>query len=79
MVVVGVYTSLGKTFSLPSTLLEIGDDAFRGCDFSEITLPEKLKTIGKYAFTNTGLTSITFPENLDKIDDGAFWELKNYW
>lgn len=66
----------GKTFSLPSTLLEIGDDAFRGCDFSEITLPEKLKTIGKYAFTNTGLTSITFPENLDKIDDGAFWELK---
>lgn len=73
-----VYTPvLGKTFSLPSTLLEIGDDAFRGCDFSEITLPEKLKTIGKYAFTNTGLTSITFPENLDKIDDGAFWELKN--
>lgn len=67
---------LGKTFSLPSTLLEIGDDAFRGCDFSEITLPEKLKTIGKYAFTNTGLTSITFPKNLDKIDDGAFWELK---
>ena len=72
-----VYTPvLGKTFSLPSTLLEIGDDAFRGCDFSEITLPEKLKTIGKYAFTNTGLTSITFPKNLDKIDDGAFWELK---
>ena len=72
-----VYTPvLGKTFSLPSTLLEIGDDAFRGCDFSEITLPEKLKTIGKYAFTNTGLTSISFPENLDKIDDGAFWELK---
>lgn len=73
-----VYTPvLGKTFSLPSTLLEIGDDAFRGCDFSEITLPENLKTIGKYAFTSTGLTSITFPENLDKIDDGAFWELKN--
>lgn len=71
-----VYTPvLGKTFSLPSTLLEIGDDAFRGCDFSEITLPEKLKTIGKYAFTNTGLTSITFPENLDKIDDGAFYGL----
>lgn len=68
---------LGKTFSLPSTLLEIGDDAFRECDFSEITLPENLKTIGKYAFTSTGLTSITFPENLDKIDDGAFWELKN--
>ena len=66
---------LGKTFSLPSTLLEIGDDAFRGCDFSEITLPEKLKTIGKYAFTNTGLTSITFPKNLDKIDDGAFYGL----
>lgn len=66
---------LGKTFSLPSTLLEIGDDAFRGCDFSEITLPEKLKTIGKYAFTNTGLTSISFPENLDKIDDGAFYGL----
>ena len=71
-----VYTPvLGKTFSLPSTLLEIGDDAFRGCDFSEITLPEKLKTIGKYAFTNTGLTSISFPENLDKIDDGAFYGL----
>lgn len=73
-----VYTPVsGKTFSLPSTLLEIGDDAFRQCDFSEITLPENLKTIGKYAFANTGLTSITFPENLDKIDDGAFWELKN--
>lgn len=72
----GSYTPvLGKTFSLPSTLLEIGDDAFRGCDFSEITLPEKLKTIGKYAFTNTGLTSISFPENLDKIDDGAFYGL----
>lgn len=71
-----VYTPvLGKTFSLPSTLLEIGDDAFRGCDFSEITLPENLKTIGKYAFTSTGLTSITFPENLDKIDDGAFYGL----
>lgn len=67
----------GKTFSLPSTLLEIGDDAFRECDFCEITLPENLKTIGKYAFTSTGLTSITFPKNLDKIDDGAFWELKN--
>lgn len=74
-----VYTPVsGKTFSLPSTLLEIGDDAFRECDFSEITLPENLKTIGKYAFTSTGLTSITFPKNLDKIDDGAFWELKNF-
>lgn len=66
----------GKAFSLPSSLLKIGDFAFKNCDLTEITLPDNLTTIGKQAFEGTSLKEINFPASLDKIDDGAFADVK---
>lgn len=74
------------TLTLPSTLEEIGDDAFRGCNFTgKLILPENLKRVGNNAFNGcinfTG--ELHLPEALIEVGEleydivgGAFYGMK---
>lgn len=60
---------------LPSTLLIIGDSAFKSCtSLKEIELPTNLACIGSRAFESCeSLAKVTFPDNLIIIGDRAFY------
>ncbi|GHU79303.1 hypothetical protein FACS189462_4900 [Spirochaetia bacterium] len=60
--------------TIPDTVVEIGELAFRGSSISTIKLPKNLKKLGKYAFSgckNLG-GSITIPAGITEIPDQAF-------
>jgi len=61
------------TFVFPSTIVEIGSDAF---SYSYLTgplmLPDRLKRIGSGAFGNTSITGIVFNDELEEIGESAF-------
>ena len=67
------YSSI-ETVSLPSSLEEIGESAFRDCyNLAQITLPEGLEYIGNSAFVNCGkLESIRIPASVKSIGYYAF-------
>lgn len=63
------------TVSLPSTLISIGDEAFRGCEnMTNINLPDELQSIGDNAFSSTyGLKgTLTIPDSVTSIGKNAF-------
>ncbi len=55
--------------TLPSTLKEIGKNAFALCAFTSIELPEGLTTIRYGAFRGTPLASLHLPASLEKLGD----------
>lgn len=63
-----------KSVTLPSTLKEIGDNAFASCAYIEnINFPDNIKYIGENAFTCCqGITNIKLPANLVAIKANAF-------
>ncbi len=66
-----------KTLILPSTLITIGNYAFRNCyDLETVTFTDGAKSLtklGTYAFQNcSSLTKIVLPENLTEIGQRAF-------
>lgn len=66
--------AIGGSFTLPSSVKEIGDSAFKYCtDIGELTLRNKLEKIGNYAFINCeNLTQIKLPSSVTEIGEGAF-------
>ena len=66
-------TSL-TSVSLPSTLVNISDDAFYGCtSLTEIELPANLKDIHSHVFEGcTSLAKCTLPEGLTSLGSGVF-------
>ena len=66
--------AIGGSFTLPSSVKEIGDSAFGYCtDLGELTLRNKLEKIGNYAFINCeNLTQIKLPSSVTEIGEGAF-------
>lgn len=62
------------TISIPSSLAEIGDYAFYGCNnLQSLNVPEGVAKIGKYAFgAGERLESLTLPKGLKSIGDYAF-------
>ncbi|MBR4841340.1 MAG: leucine-rich repeat protein, partial [Paludibacteraceae bacterium] len=66
-----------KTVILPSTIREIGSEAFQESKITEIVLPEGVETIGTHAFANCKqLESVTCPSSLKKIKAFAFENCK---
>ena len=65
------FSSSVKKVIIPSSVREIGDDAFADCSqLKTVVLSEGLRTIGYGAFRNcSSLKKITLPESLEKIDD----------
>jgi len=67
----------GKTgeFSIPSSVTSIGNYAFFGCGFTNVTIPDSVTSIGICAFLGcNNLTSVTFEGtiNLENFADDAF-------
>ncbi len=62
------------TFGMPENIIEIGKDAFSGCqNLTYIKLPETLKTIQSGAFNNCKkLDGIKLPDGIEKIGNNAF-------
>ncbi|MDE7116056.1 MAG: leucine-rich repeat protein, partial [Muribaculaceae bacterium] len=59
-------------FNIPSSVSEIGENAFRGTSISSIVLPPDLTAIARGAFSGSSLTEITLPERLANISEGMF-------
>lgn len=70
------YPSELTSISLPSSLVEIGEGSFRGCEkLVELALPAGLESLPANAFNGcTALRSVTFGESLASIGDGAFYD-----
>ncbi len=64
--------SLEQAITFPSSLKEIGYNAFRSCTVSAITLNEGLETIGDYAFNQCTATFNGIPSTLTSIGQSAF-------
>jgi hypothetical protein len=63
----------GTSYTIPETVITIGDDAFSGSDYlTSITLPNSVDNIGASAFFLTALTSITIPGSVTNIGAYAF-------
>ena len=60
-------------YSIPSTVRNIGEDAFSYSNLTSITIPDSVTSIGSWAFTYCdGLTSITIPNSVRNIEDYTF-------
>lgn len=60
---------------LPSTLVEIGDEAFCGTSLTSIEFPEGLKKIGADAFAWCKILEVTtLPESLEYLAASAFYK-----
>ena len=61
-----------RAVTLPSGLVSVGDDAFRGCkNLQHVDIPETLTRIGAHAFMDTALRSLRLPAALDDLGEGA--------
>lgn len=67
------------SITLPSTVVEVGTDAFLACDnLRGAVLNEGLQKIGTLSFIGCdALESITLPSTLISIDAGAFYSCRN--
>ncbi len=63
-----------KQFIVPDGTTELGDNAFRGCEYLEhIEIPNSVVSIGSGAFSGcSSLTSIEIPDSVTSIGDSAF-------
>ena len=62
-----------ETITLPSSLKEIGCEAFRWCrKLKEIALPEGLEIIGIGCFRDTAIKEINIPSSVKTIGESAF-------
>ena len=59
---------------MPSSLTEIGEDAFWSTGISEVILPDGLKTVGRNAFQYCNdLTKLVIPQSVESISGNAFY------
>jgi len=55
------YPSVTGTFTIPKSVINIGDSVFESSSLTSITIPNNIISIGSYAFSNCiSLTSVTF-------------------
>ena len=66
------YTELPADFTLPGSLSEIGEEAFRGCSFTAVRIASAAR-IGSLAFADcVNLRQIEIPASVTEIADDAF-------
>jgi hypothetical protein len=64
---------LTGAFTVPSGVLDIGNQAFSNCTgLTAVTLPETVTTIEGYAFSASGVTSVSLPSSLTTLKTAAF-------
>jgi hypothetical protein len=74
MIPAGAFCGLHlKSIILPEGLIEIGDIAFSGNNFTTVSLPSTVKKVYKGAFGFCRkLTDVSLPDNLDYLSSDAF-------
>jgi hypothetical protein len=62
------------TFSIPSSVTSINNEAFKGCSkLTAVTIPESVTSIGYEAFANcSSLSGVSLPNNIETIHYGTF-------
>ncbi|MEW4924627.1 leucine-rich repeat protein [Algibacter sp. 2305UL17-15] len=60
------------TFTLPSNIATIGNEAFRDQNLTTVTIPSSVISISQYAFWHNNLTSVTLENGIESIGDHAF-------
>ena len=67
---------LAGSFSIPTSVTNIGEDAFYFCShLTNVTFGNSVTSIGDWAFfVCSGLTSMTFPDSLTTIGNYAFYQ-----
>ena len=70
----GLHSSNLKSVTLPSGLLEIGEEAFRNCSaLTEISIPDKITEIKESTFESCiSLSTVHLPDGIERIGDRAF-------
>jgi len=58
--------------TIPASVTNIGQEAFRSCGLTGITIPASVTNIGEEAFRDCGFTDITIPASVTNIDVEAF-------
>ena len=69
-----IWFPMGKkgTYTLPSTITQIGDYAFKECSIETFRFPDGLKEIGQGAFMNSMVREVDLPDNLKSLHTGVF-------
>ncbi len=62
----------GSTYTIPSTVVRIGDDAFMGTKLTSVTIPNSVTEIGFGAFYESALTSVSLSRYVEDIGYWAF-------
>jgi len=60
-------SGLGGSYTIPSGVINIGDNAFASTGLTGITIPNTVTTIGAGAFANTNLISVIIPNSVTSI------------
>lgn len=64
--------------TIPNTVTKIGDNAFKGCNFTSIEIPSSVKTMGEGVFLDCQkLISIVLPSSLTSIEPWTFGRCYN--
>ena len=69
-----VWFPMGKkgTYTLPSTITQIGNFAFKECSIETFRFPAGLKEIGQGAFMDSKVREVDLPDNLRLLGAGTF-------
>ena len=65
------YRKLLQEIELCDGLLEIGDDAFSGCDLVAISIPNTVEHIGQYALFRNFVTKFRIPQSVTQLSQGV--------
>ncbi|MFR2563793.1 MAG: leucine-rich repeat domain-containing protein, partial [Anaerovoracaceae bacterium] len=70
------YTGTDKEITIPDTVTEIGENAFKNSECTSVTIPSSVKKIGKSAFFNASVAKIDIPSSVESLDSMAFYAAK---
>jgi hypothetical protein len=74
-VLVAYPAAKGNAYTIPNSVIYIGEGAFYSNQLTSVTIPNSVTSIGlgAFAWNTDGLTSVTIPNSVTSIGGSAFW------